>query len=138
MGDPETQAVLPLLRSDLYEIMLACTKGTLGEQTVEWSTDSSATVVMAAKGYPGSYPKGLAISGLEAAAAKDEAITVFHAGTKLEGDGVVTSGGRVLAVTGVGPTLKDAVGKAYMGVDEISFADDGAQYRKDIAYQALL
>lgn len=137
MGDPETQAVLPLLKSDLYEIMLACTKGTLGEQTVEWSTDSSATVVMAAKGYPGSYPKGLAISGLEAAAAKDEAITVFHAGTKLEGDGVVTSGGRVLAVTGVGPTLKDAVGKAYMGVDEISFADDGAQYRKDIAYQAL-
>jgi phosphoribosylamine-glycine ligase len=75
---------------------------------------------------------------LDAAAAKDEAITVFHAGTKLEGDGVVTSGGRVLAVTGVGPTLKDAVAKAYLGVEEISFADDGAQYRKDIAYQALL
>jgi phosphoribosylamine---glycine ligase len=93
--------------------------------------------VIASKGYPGSYPKGLAISGLDAAAAKDEAITVFHAGTKLDGDSVVTSGGRVLAVTGVGSDLKEAVGKAYSGVGEISFADDGAQYRTDIAYQAL-
>lgn len=138
MGDPETQVVLPLLKSDLYEIMLACTNGTLGEQTVEWSTDSAATVVIAAKGYPDAYPKGLVISGLEAAATKDEAITVYHAGTASgEGDSVVTSGGRVLAVTGIGPTLQDAVGKAYAGVGEITFADGGHQFRTDIAYQAL-
>ncbi len=137
MGDPEAQVILPLLKSDLYEIMVACTQGTLGEKTVEWSTESAATVVIAAKGYPGPYPKGLVISGLDAAAAKDETITVFHAGTKLEGEQVVTSGGRVLSVTGVGSTLKDAVDKAYSGVERIRFSDDGMYYRKDIAYKVL-
>tara|TARA_Y100000817_G_scaffold235416_1_gene187658 strand:- start:1393 stop:2721 length:1329 start_codon:yes stop_codon:yes gene_type:complete len=137
MGDPEAQVILPLLKSDLYEIMVACTQGALGDQTVEWSTESAATVVIASKGYPGPYPKGLVISGLDAVAGKDETITVFHAGTKLEGDQVVTSGGRVLSVTGVGSTLKDAVDKAYSGVEEIHFSDDDGYYRKDIAYKAL-
>jgi phosphoribosylamine--glycine ligase len=138
MGDPETEVVIPLLDSDLYEVMYACTQGKLSEQNVRWSSDAATTVVMAAPGYPGSYPKGIPIKGLEAAAALKN-VTVYHAGTKLQDDGShVTSGGRVLTVTGRGTTLKDAVARAYAGVAEIVFeCPDGAHYRKDIAAKAL-
>ena len=138
MGDPETQAVLPLLDSDLYQIMKACTEGRLGEVDVKWSSDSAATIVMAASGYPGSYKKGAPISGLDAAGAM-AGVTVYHAGTKAAADGGVTcNGGRVLAVTGVGADLKDAVGKAYAAVGAIKFeCDEGAMYRKDIAAKAF-
>ena len=133
---PETQAVLPLLSSDLFEVMKACTEGKLGEVDVQWSTSSAATVVMAAAGYPGSYKKGAPISGLEAAGAM-EGVTVYHAGTKAADGGIVCNGGRVLAVTGVGADLKDAVQKAYAAVGAISFeCEEGAMYRKDIAAKA--
>lgn len=138
MGDPETQVVMPLLESDLYLIMKACTEGTLASAEVAWSSQSAATVVMAASGYPGSYQKGAPISGLEAAAAMD-GVTVYHAGTKAaeSGDGVVCSGGRVLAVTGVGADLKGAVAKAYAAVGAIKFeCAEGAMFRTDIAAKA--
>ena len=139
MGDPETQAVLPLLSSDLFEIMMACTEGKLAELDVKWSTDSAATVVMAAAGYPGSYKKGAPITGLEAAGAM-EGVTVYHAGTKAAADGgILCNGGRVLAVTGVGADLKDAVQKAYAAVAAIKFeCEEGAMYRKDIAAKASI
>ena len=103
-----------------------------------WSSQSAATVVMAAAGYPGSYKKGAPISGLDAAAAMD-GVTVYHAGTKAAdaGEGVVCSGGRVLAVTGVGADLKEAVAKAYAGVNAIKFeCEEGAMFRTDIAAKA--
>ena len=138
MGDPETQVVLPLLAdaTPLFDVMLACCEGRLAAQPVEWSDKSAATVVMAAAGYPGAYAKGAPIRGVGDAAALD-GVTVYHAGTKWEGDGLVSSGGRVLAVTGVGATLADAVAKAYAGVAKISF-DGGApaHFRKDIAAKA--
>jgi len=138
MGDPETQVVMPLLSSDLYLVMKACTEGTLAAADVTWSSQSAATVVMAAAGYPGSYKKGAPISGLDAAAAMD-GVTVYHAGTKAAdaGEGVVCSGGRVLAVTGVGADLKEAVAKAYAGVNAIKFeCEEGAMFRTDIAAKA--
>ncbi|MCB0197877.1 MAG: phosphoribosylamine--glycine ligase [Anaerolineae bacterium] len=128
-GDPETQAVLPLLETDIYEIFLACVEGRLSQLTIDWQPNACATIVMASPGYPGSYPKGLPISGLEQVAQMEEAI-VFHAGTILSGDKVVTSGGRVLAVSAVGDDLSEALGKAYAGVEQIHF--DGAHYRRDI------
>lgn len=139
MGDPETQAVLPLLSSDLYLIMKACTEGKLAEAEVTWSAESAATVVMAAAGYPGSYKKGAPISGLDAAGAM-EGVTVYHAGTKADGNGgVVCNGGRVLAVTGVGADLKQAVSRAYAAVGAIKFeCEEGAMYRKDIAAKASI
>lgn len=138
MGDPETEVVLPLLRSDLYDVMLACCEGRLESQEVSWSDQSAATVVMAAAGYPGSYQKGAPIAGLAEAAAV-EGVTVYHAGTALSADGYVTSGGRVLSVTGVGTNLKDAVAKAYSAVGMISFkSEEGAHYRKDIAAKAAI
>jgi len=137
MGDPETEVVMPLLDSDLFEVMLACTQGKLSEQKVLWSDDAAATVVMAAPGYPGSYPKGIPIKGLEAAGA-EQGVTVYHAGTKLQDDGsYVSSGGRVLTVTGRGANLAEAVSRAYRGVAAIQFeCPEGAHYRKDIAAKA--
>ena len=137
MGDPETQVVLPLLSSDLYLVMKACTEGKLAEADVTWSSQSAATVVMAAAGYPGSYKKGAPISGLDAAGAM-EGVTVYHAGTKAADGGIVCTGGRVLAVTGVGADLRDAVGKAYAAVGAIKFeCAEGAMFRTDIAAKAF-
>jgi phosphoribosylamine--glycine ligase len=118
---------------------MACTEGKLAELDVKWSTDSAATVVMAAAGYPGSYKKGAPITGLEAAGAM-EGVTVYHAGTKAAADGgILCNGGRVLAVTGVGADLKDAVQKAYAAVAAIKFeCEEGAMYRKDIAAKASI
>lgn len=128
-GDPETQAVLPLLESDIYEIFQACVAGQLIESTITWQPGACATIVMASPGYPGDYPKGLVISGLETVARQEDAI-VFHAGTAGSGEGVVTAGGRVLAVSAVGDELAQALGRAYAGVNQIQF--EGAHYRRDI------
>lgn len=138
-GDPETQVLLPLLDSDLYEVALGCAKGNLRERVpeVRWKEGAAATVVCAAKGYPGSYPKGLGISGLEAAAAL-EGVKVYHAGTKSTEAGLVSSGGRVLAVTGQGKDFKEALDRAYAGIGQISFTPAGSlHHRRDIGHRAL-
>jgi phosphoribosylamine--glycine ligase len=127
-GDPETQVVLPLLKSDLAEVLWAEANGRLDEATVEWSDEACVGVVMASGGYPGDYQTGYPIAGLEAV----EDAVVFHAGTRLSDDGsVVTSGGRVLAVSAVGADLSEARMKAYRNVQRIHFT--GCHYRKDIA-----
>lgn len=133
-GDPETQVVLPLLDGDLAEIMLGCATGTLDQVEVAWSDKAAVCVVMASGGYPGDYEKGKEITGLADADALNN-VVVFHAGTK-EADGkIVTSGGRVLGVTAVGPNIKGAHDLAYEAVEKIHF--DKAFCRKDIAWRAL-
>jgi len=129
-GDPETQVLLPLLKSDLLDIVIECAAGNLKERSVQWHDNVACTVVCAAPGYPGNYPKGLAIEGVSEANAVP-GITVYHAGTTETDGKLVTNGGRVLSVTGTGATLKEAVAKAYVGVGSIRF--DGIHYRKDIA-----
>ncbi|MDD3243743.1 MAG: phosphoribosylamine--glycine ligase [Eubacteriales bacterium] len=125
-GDPETQVILPLLRSDLMDIMQAIDARKLDACKVEWQPGAAAVVVMASEGYPGSYEKGKEISGLTSA----DGVTVYHAGTKNVDGRVVTNGGRVLGVTAVGNDLPQAIAAAYRGVEQIHF--EGAQYRKDI------
>jgi len=125
-GDPETQVILPLLKTDLYAIMLACINGTLSDMDIEWREGYCTTVVCAAPGYPEAYPKGLAISGIDS---YSQGI-IFHAGTALQGGKLVTSGGRVLAVTALGASLDTALEKSYAGVDTIHF--DNMHYRTDI------
>ena len=132
-GDPETQVVLPLLNSDLVEIMLACADGNLAEVQIDWSKDAAVCVVMAAGGYPKSYRKGDAITGLDEA--KAAGALVFHAGTAHKDGNIVTDGGRVLGVVAKAGDVRSAVAKAYAGVEKISFKD--AFYRKDIAHRAL-
>ena len=132
-GDPETQVVLPLLESDLVEIMLACVDGTLDAQKIEWSNDSAVCIVLASGGYPQSYKKGFEIDGINKAKALDN--LVIHAGTaKIDGK-IVTSGGRVLGVVAKAENIRAAVDKAYKGVEVIHF--DNMHFRKDIAHRAL-
>ncbi|MCP4362317.1 MAG: phosphoribosylamine--glycine ligase [Chloroflexi bacterium] len=126
-GDPETQVILPMLDGDLAEIMQACIEGRLLPEMVKVKPGACATVVMAAPGYPGSYPKGLPISGLDDLL---DGAFVFHAGTAQQNGRIVTSGGRVLAVSAVGNDLDTAVAHAYAGINCIHF--DGAHYRTDI------
>lgn len=128
-GDPETQVVLPRLKTDLFEIMMAVTDDSLNTLSLEWDDELvTVCVVMAAGGYPGAYNKGDVISGFDSV---DSAVTVFHAGTKLnENEEVVTAGGRVLGVVGRGSTHDEAVRNAYEGVEKITFKD--AVFRKDI------
>ncbi len=133
-GDPETEVVLPRLKGDLIPLLQACIDGTLSESLVRVRPEPCATVVMASGGYPGSYQKGIAITGLDDAA-KLKDVCVFHAGTAMKDGAVVTSGGRVLAVTALGKDLKSAVGLAYEGVAAIRFV--GAHFRKDIARRAF-
>ncbi len=129
-GDPETQVVLPLLRSDPLELFVACAAGSLDGIRPEWSADAAVTVVMASEGYPVSSAPSASISGLQQA--RDVGCTVFHAGTRIDDGGdVKTSGGRVLAVTAVDSELAVAAHKAHEGVALINF--DGAQHRADIA-----
>jgi len=138
-GDPETQVLLPLLDSDLFEVALGCAEGDLKARmpVVRWKSSAAATVVAAAKGYPNSYPKGLPISGIEAANVKD-GVKVYHAGTKQEEGRIVTSGGRVLAVTGLAANFREAIGLAYAGMDQISFDPvTGLHRRKDIGHRAM-
>lgn len=133
-GDPETQAILPRWDGDLLPALDACVDGGLSESLVKWRDEACVCVVMAAAGYPGSYRKGDTIYGL-ADAAKLPGVTIFHAGTRLEGGRVVTDGGRVLGVTAVGSGLRHAVTRVYDAVARIRF--EGAHYRKDIAWRAL-
>ncbi len=131
-GDPEAQVVLPLLETDLVDVLDACVASTLSLYQLKWKPGSCATIVMASPGYPASYPKGLEISGLERV---PDGVTVFHAGTKELDGKVVTDGGRVLNVTASGATLEDALVLAYSGVTRIQF--DGAHYRSDIGRSTL-
>lgn len=132
-GDPETEAVLPRLGGDFSKALLHAATGRLADEDVVVKDEVAATVIVASGGYPGVYEKGKAISGLDEASATGA--VVFHCGTKSEDGVVVTSGGRVLSVTGVGATLRDAVDLAYAGVSKISF--DKMFYRKDIAHRAF-
>ena len=128
-GDPETEALLPLLESDLLPPLLAAADGSLAGHTLRWRAAHCVNVVMAAPGYPGAYPKGLPISGIEAAEAVPDAL-VFQAGTTLQDGRLVSDGGRVLCVAGVGPTLAAADRTALEAVRRLNFP--GAQYRTDI------
>ena len=131
-GDPETQVLLPLVKSDLFEVLYESAGGSLPDRVELYPGRCAAAVVVASKGYPGSYPKGLAIGGLHDA--EDEARTVFHAGTADGPSGLVTSGGRVLAVTAWGDDLSVVLRHAYDGVARVSF--EGAYWRKDIGRRA--
>ncbi|WP_106626913.1 phosphoribosylamine--glycine ligase [Selenomonas massiliensis] len=132
-GDPETQVVLPLLDGDLVEIMCACADGTLADVPIHWKDGAAVCVVLAAGGYPASYEKGHEITGI--ADAEAMGALVFHAGTAKKDDALVTNGGRVLGVVGMGADIASAVKAAYNAVDRISFQD--AYHRKDIAHRAL-
>lgn len=133
-GDPETQVYLTRLQSDLVELLSASTDGTLANTEMKWSSDPSVCVVMASGGYPGPYPKGLPIGGLEEAAHFPNA-KVFHAGTAERDGKVVTNGGRVLGVTAWGKDLESARNMAYRVVSEVWF--DAAHFRRDIGEKAL-
>ncbi len=128
-GDPETQVLMTRLRTDLIDLIEATLDGRLDQVRPDWDSRTAVCVIMASPGYPGSYPKGLSIRGTEDAAAQP-GVAVFHAGTARAGTGLVTSGGRVLGVTGLGDSVEAARAAAYAAVDRISF--DGAHYRRDI------
>ena len=132
-GDPETQVVLPRLKTDIVDIFEAIDYETLSDLDVEWSDDACACVIMASGGYPKSYPKGIEITGLSNG--QLDGVTVYHAGTKLQDNKLVTSGGRVLGVTALGETLENALKKSYDAVEKIHF--EGAHYRRDIGKRAL-
>lgn len=133
-GDPETQAVLPLLDGDLAEIMLSCAQGNLRPETVKWKQGAAVSVVMASAGYPGDYEKGKEIKGLEFVPPTESAV-VFYAGTAEKDGKIVTNGGRVLGVTAVAGDIASAKAAAYKMVSKIEF--EGAFCRKDIAWRAL-
>ncbi|MNO22266.1 Phosphoribosylamine--glycine ligase [compost metagenome] len=134
-GDPETQVVLPRLKSDLLDIFLAAVNGTLDQAEIEWSDEAAVCVVLASGGYPASYPKGLPIRGLDEAGAAGA--LVFHAGTaRGKGGELVTNGGRVLGVVGLGKTIAEARDKAYEAAGSIAF--EGKHQRTDIAAKALV
>ncbi|MEE8149700.1 MAG: phosphoribosylglycinamide synthetase C domain-containing protein, partial [candidate division Zixibacteria bacterium] len=133
-GDPETQVVLPLLRTDFFDILLATATGKLQSiGKLSWREQTSACVVMASKGYPGKYSTGLTIRGLDIKLGNGNYI--FHAGTGRKSNNWVTTGGRVLNVVGIESNLKLSLDKAYRMVKNIKF--DGAMYRKDIGFRSL-
>jgi phosphoribosylamine--glycine ligase len=132
-GDPETQVLVPLIRSDFLELLFTAAQGTLPDSVELFESMSAATVVMASKGYPGTYAKGFAVTGIESVT--DERRFVFHAGTSRSGGAILTSGGRVLAVTSLGENLAGALEHAYEGVRRIRFQD--AYWRHDIGKRAL-
>ena len=133
MGDPETQVVLPLLKTDLLEVIEAVVEHRLDQLTVDWHDETAVCVVMTSGGYPGAYQTGRPIHGLPTTA--DAMAMVFHAGTRRTGTEVVTAGGRVLGITGRGKTLADAQAEAYRVTKSITF--EGAYYRTDIAHRAF-
>jgi phosphoribosylamine---glycine ligase len=133
-GDPETQVVLPLLETDLVDVIEAAVVGSLDSIEIKCYNGSAVCVVIASGGYPGSYEAGKPISGLDEAA-EIEGVTVFHAGTRLQDGQIVTSGGRVRGVAAVGDSFEAAVDKAYAGVGRIGF--DGMQYRRDIGARVI-
>jgi len=132
-GDPETQPIMARLKSDLATLCKATLDGTLGEQTTDWDPRASLGVVLAAGGYPESYDKGHVISGLETA--DSETQKVFHAGTASTDNGIVTSGGRVLCVVGLGDTVEQAAAESYAAVSKISW--DDMYFREDIGHRAI-
>ena len=133
-GDPETQAVLPRLKSDLVEIFLAIIDGRLAEMNIEWHEEAAVCVVMASGGYPESSDKGRVITGLKEAEAAGA--IVFHAGTKETDGNIVTNGGRVLGISALGKDIAEAIENAYKGVKQITF--ENMQYRTDIGKKAFL
>lgn len=133
-GDPETQPLMMRLNSDVLPLLLATTNGTLASQEASWRNDAALTVVMAAKGYPGAYARGTPISGLETANAQD-GVKVFHAGTALKDDGLVSAGGRVLNVTALAPTIREAQSRTYAAVAAIDWPEGFC--RRDIGWRAV-
>ncbi len=134
LGDPEAQVVLPLLKTDLVDVMEAVSAGALKDLYVELDDRAATCVVLASGGYPGAYETGAAISGLDVAEAGDD-VLVFHAGTARQRDTTVTDGGRVLGVTAVGENIRASVDRAYEAADKIQF--ENAYFRRDIAHRAL-
>jgi phosphoribosylamine--glycine ligase len=128
-GDPEAEVYMRLIDCDLYEVLMACAEERLDPSSVKWKPGYAVTVVLASGGYPGSYPKGLPITGIEEAEAHED-IVVFHAGTAIKDGQLVTAGGRVLNVTATAPAFDEALDKAYAAVKLINF--EGMQYRTDI------
>ncbi len=129
-GDPETQVILPRLKSDLVDIFEACIDGTLDQMKIEWEDNAAVCVVLASGGYPVSYKKGYPIQGLHAFDGQED-MMIYHAGTAFDDQGqIVTNGGRVLGITVLAPTLEEAIAKAYAHVDQVSFKD--CFYRHDI------
>ncbi len=133
-GDPETQVLLPRMKSDLLPLLEATIDGKIERCAIEWDTRSAVTVVLASGGYPGKYESGKSISGLDQAT-KLRDVQIFHAGTKRDGSEVKTAGGRVLAVTALGATLEAARARAYEAVSRIHF--ENCHYRRDIALNAV-
>ena len=133
-GDPETQVILPRLKSDLLDLLEATIDGTLEGKTIEWDERAAVTVVLASGGYPGNYDVGKAIHGLERVSRAGD-VHLFHAGTRKENGSTVTAGGRVLAVTALGESVAEARARAYEAVSEIEF--EGCHYRRDIALGAV-
>ena len=133
-GDPETQAILPRMKSDLLPLLEATIDGNIDTCTIEWDPRPAVTVVLASVGYPNKYETGKTISGLDAAARLDD-VRIFHAGTKRVNDEIVTAGGRVLAVTALGSTIEAARARAYEAVSRIQF--ENCHYRHDIALSAI-
>jgi len=131
-GDPETQVVIPRLESDLLEVLQACAEGRLAQVTPRWSDQRAVCVVVAAGGYPGPYDKGHPISGL--AEAEAVGALVFHAGTQLAEGQTVTAGGRILGVTALGHTFREARQTVYQALEQVRF--EGAYWRQDIALRA--
>jgi phosphoribosylamine--glycine ligase len=128
-GDPETQVLLPRLKTDLVDLLEAGVDGELSIQHPEWDSRAAVCVVLASGGYPGPYETGKTITGLNDAENITD-VTVFHAGTRLEGDRIVTAGGRVAGVTALGTTLPEARKAAYLAVEKVQF--DGRYFRRDI------
>jgi phosphoribosylamine--glycine ligase len=133
-GDPETQPVLMRMKGDIVPILEACMRGTLSRHRIEWDNRASLCVVMASKGYPGDYEKGKVITGLKEVSRMD-GVSVFHAGTTLKDGQIVTNGGRVLGVAGLGENIPRAIERTYQAVKKISW--DGVYYRADIGQKAL-
>jgi len=133
-GDPETQPLMMRLESDIVPALKACADGTLETVELHWKKQAAVCVVMAAEGYPGAYEKGHLITGLDVVDSMMD-VMVFHAGTRFQGENVVTNGGRVLGVTGLGDDIAHAMEAAYRGVDRIHW--DGLHFRKDIGHKAV-
>lgn len=134
-GDPETQVVLPLMQSDLFTVMQAVSEEKLADTEVQFSDGAAACVVIASAGYPQTYPTGCEITGLTRGQVEVEDVTIYHAGTRLEGEKLVTSGGRVMGVTAAADSLAAALEKAYKGAEKVKF--EGAYKRSDIGKRAL-
>jgi phosphoribosylamine--glycine ligase len=130
MGDPETEVVLPRIESDFAELMLAAATGKLNEYQLKISPKTAVTVMLVSEGYPGEYPKGRVMTGFN----QTENSLLFHAGTKQNDKGeIVTNGGRVLAITSFGDTIKEAVSQSFINAEKIQY--QGKYYRKDIGYE---